>query len=81
MASSYRLQIVHSSGRVVVSWPPGKQEERDLVHAIVTDAVARAKAQGFGVFKTEAQVEATLHDALRQALQHLLRDAKEQVTK
>lgn len=72
MASRYRLDIVDiETGRAVVSVPPGKAEERDLVDLIVSGV----RARGVGWFQGEAKVVA----AVRAVLEDVLRRAKREV--
>jgi hypothetical protein len=62
--SRYCVQVVHlGSDKVVASWPPGLEEERDFVSRIVEQVQAR----GVGVLKTETQVLTAVRDVLDQA--------------
>lgn len=72
MPSRYQLQIVQlDTGRVVVAWPPGREEERDLIAAIVEGV----RARGVGWFQGEAKVT----QAVREVVESVLMNAKRQV--
>lgn len=73
MRSRYVLQVAEIGGKVVASWPPGLDEERDLVEAVVRgvrDAdvtekiLASVQAKGVGLLKTEAHVLAAVREAI-----------------
>lgn len=73
MASQFWLQIVSKDApSVVLQIEPGRQAERDFV----ADVVTRAVAKGVGLFRTEAQVET----AIREAIQESIFDLKQQIT-
>lgn len=66
--SAYVLQVAEKgSGKVVASWPPGLEQERDLIAAIVS----RVRARGVGVFRTEARVLEAVRDAIEQGVMDL----------
>ena len=72
--SDYELQVVRRGNKQVVArWPPGLDEERDLVAAVargvrdqnVTEQIlAAVQAKGVGLLKTEAHVLAAVREAL-----------------
>jgi hypothetical protein len=65
MASQYRIQVYDTqSGRVVASWLPGAEDEQDMI----ADIAERVRAQGVGVFRTEARVVAAVYQALADGL-------------
>jgi hypothetical protein len=61
--SEFRIRVTHVSGRNAIL-VPGGQGERDLV----ADILARVKAKGVGVGRTEAHVLADVEAALNDAL-------------
>lgn len=65
MASRYVLQVVvASSGQVVASWPPGRDQEQDFITAVCDRVIAK----GVGVGKTSAHVHADVRAALEETL-------------
>lgn len=71
--SDYELQVVRrGTHQVVARWPPGLEQERDLVDAIVSGLrddhlveriVGAVQAKGVGLLKTETHVLAAVRDA------------------
>ena len=64
--------VVRGTNKVVARWPPGDDEERDLVAAIA----AGVRAKGVGVFRTEAHVVAAVEGVVRDALLSVKRQVK-----
>lgn len=63
--SAYVLQVVHrGTGRVVATWPPGREAERDFIE----DLCRRVREKGVGVLRTEAHVVADVRAALKEQL-------------
>lgn len=68
MVSAYQMQVIErGSGLVVATWPPGLDEERSFIDAIVSAVqgiteidtetiVAAVQARGVGALRTEARV-------------------------
>lgn len=82
MRSAYELQVVRrGANQVVAFWPPGLDDERDLVDAIVERIrarerdwqeaiVARVRSRGVGLLRTEAHVIAALREAMGAVVSH-----------
>ena len=65
MASEYRVQIVHMpTGDLAHSWSPGSPAERQFEDAICD----RLAQKGIGIGRTQAQVIASTHEAIREVL-------------
>lgn len=63
--SAFLLQVLHRpSGRVIATWPPGRDEERDFI----ADLCQRVKDKGVGIGRTEAHVIADVRAALEEQL-------------
>ncbi len=70
--SAYVLQVADRlTGEIVAAWAPGMAAERQLVEELVN----RIGQKSVGVFRTRAQVQAAVGEALRE----LLHDLKAQV--
>jgi hypothetical protein len=65
------LQIAHPDG-VLARFPAGGPLEREFIEACVT----RALAKGVGIFKTQAQVETALREAVTEAIWNLKEDSR-----
>ena len=72
MASRYQMRIVHlPDGMTVVAWPPGLDDEHDLIESLCE----RVRAKGVGIGRSEAHV---IED-VRAAFTELLTNCKRMV--
>jgi len=62
--SDFEIQVVHIPTGQVLSWAPGKQEERDLITSLVT----RVLEKKVGVFRTKAAVALAVTEAFKELL-------------
>ena len=65
--SDYRLQIIHINTGRVVSWAPGRLAETDVIE----DLLARVKAKGVGLGRSEASVIGRIREAFGEMLYEL----------
>lgn len=67
MASDFQIQVVHLPSKQIVSWAPGREDERDIIEQVCF----RVAKESVGVFRTNKHVVSVVRAALEDTLHSL----------